>query len=165
MNVPIERIIQIEIDIPAPIYEVWQAWTTPQGIRSFLAPQCHIEIEPNGPYEAYFNPEAPSGSRGGEDCIILAFQEPTMISFTWNAPPELPTIRKHHTHVIIRLQETGPNLTHLYFTHDGWGTGEDWDKAYQYFLVAWGKIVLPRLQYRFTNGPIDWDHPPQLPLE
>ena len=41
-------------------------------------------------------------------------------------------------------------------THDGWGVGEEWDQAFDYFTNAWRDIVLPRLKRRFALGPIDW---------
>ena len=47
-------------------------------------------------------------------------------------------------------------------THDGWGEGDEWDKAFEYFTEAWIDVVLPRLEYRFRVGPVDWDNPPHL---
>jgi len=39
---------------------------------------------------------------------------------------------------------------------------EKWDEAFEYFQIAWAKVVLPRLKYRFEVGPIDWTNPPKL---
>ena len=97
MEIPLP--LEFEEIIPAPIEAVWQAWTTAEGVRSFFAPQCTIDLRPGGAYEMYFDLEAASGLRGSEGCVVLAIEEPYMLSFTWNAPPELPRIRDHHTHV------------------------------------------------------------------
>ena len=155
------RHIFCETIVEAPRAQVWEAWTTADGIRSFLAPACGIELRPGGPYEIYFNPDAPEGLRGGDTLRILAFQAPEMLSFTWNAPPSLPQVRPHHTHVLLRFYEEGENRTRLTLTHDGWGSGGEWDEAFKYFSHAWPQIVLPRLQARFESGPIDWANPPQ----
>lgn len=40
----------------------------------------------------YFNLDAPSGEKGGEGMIILAFQAERMLSFTWNTPLDLPSV-------------------------------------------------------------------------
>jgi hypothetical protein len=93
---------------------------------------------------------------------VLAVQPKKMFSFTWNAPPTLPDVRGQRTHVILRFYEAEPNATRVTLHHDGWGQGEQWDKAFDYFEVAWTKIVLPRLVYRFQYGPVDWQHPPEL---
>ena len=92
--------------------------------------------------------------------MVLAFQPGRMLAFTWNAPPHLPEVRGHMTHVIVRLSEVDPETTRVSLTHDGWGDGGEWDQAFDYFSRAWAKVVLPRLVYRFRTGPVDWKNPP-----
>jgi len=154
MEIPLP--LEFEQLIPAQIEAVWQAWTTEEGARSFFAPHCMIELSPGGAYEMYFDLEAAAGLRGGEGCVVLAIEEPHMFSFTWNAPPELPRIRDHHTHVTIYLEALEGSRTHVMLIHDGWGIGKDWQRAREYFAHAWGQVVLPRLKNRFIIGPIDW---------
>ena len=158
-----ERVILGEIVINAELKEVWEAWTTEAGITSFFAPDCTIDLRPDGAYEIYFNHESPPGERGGEGLRVMSLQPMKMFSFTWNAPPSLPQVRGQRTHVILRFyQEEGKTRVTLH--HDGWGTGGEWDKAYDYFQRAWKEIVLPRLKYRFEHGPIDWNDPPSVEL-
>jgi uncharacterized protein YndB with AHSA1/START domain len=157
-----EKVILAEVTVPAEIGEVWRAWTTEAGARTFFAPECKIKLQPMGAYEMYFDPDSPAGQRGGEGCRILALQPETMLSFTWNAPPSLPDVRGHYTHVVLRLAETPIGETRVTFLHDGWGEGGQWDQAYDYFSAAWKRVVLPRLIYRFTEGPVDWDDLPDL---
>lgn len=155
-----ERKIVGQVTVPAGLAEVWAAWTTEAGVKSFFAPDCRIELEPDGPYEIYFNPDAPAGERGGEGLRVLAVQPHKMFSFTWNAPPTLPDVRGQRTHVIVRFYEDGAGSTRVTLRHDGWGEGGQWDEAFLYFDGAWNKVVLPRLVYRFENGPVDWANPP-----
>ena len=140
-----ERVIREEIMVEAPIDEVWWAWTTAEGIRSFFAPACKVEPRVNGAYEIFFDLEAEPGLRGGEGMRFLALQPPHLLSFTWNAPPSLPTVRGQMTHVVVRLAEAGSGQTHVTLSHDGWGDGGEWDEAFTYFSRAWGQVVLPRL--------------------
>ena len=156
-----EPIVACSAIVPAPIEAVWDAWTTESGITSFFGPACHIALRVDGPYEIFFDLEAAPGSRGGEGCRVLAIQRPTMLSFTWNAPPELAEVRDQHTSVVLRLLALDAQSTHVSLTHSGWGLGGQWDQARDYFQQAWGCVVLPRLVHRFTVGPVDWQHPPQ----
>jgi uncharacterized protein YndB with AHSA1/START domain len=156
------RAVEGEVVVHAPIKRVWQAWTTHEGAETFFAPQCEIELRPGGKYEMLFDPDAPPGKQGGEGVIVLAVQPPTMLSLTWNAPPELPEIREQRTHVMVVLESLGPARTKVTLRHDGWGEGAGWDAAFKYFDRAWKQIVLPRLKYRFEHGPIDWAHPPDV---
>ncbi len=125
-------------------------------------PARRIDLRPGGAYELLFDLEESPGRQGGEGMHLLAIQPGQLLSFTWNAPPELPTVRGHMTHVVVRLISLGDRSTKVTLRHDGWGSGGEWDLAFEYFLRAWLKIVLPRLKYRFTVGPLDWDNPPSL---
>ena len=154
--------IEYQVVIPAPVREVWEDWTTEEGVRTFFAPECRIDLRVGGAYEMYFNPAAPAGERGGEGLTILAIQPESLFSFTWNTPPSLPEVRGQLTHVALHFQEAGQDRTILRLVHDGWGKGGQWDQAFEYFTRAWGEVVLPRLEYRFRVGPLDWENPPDL---
>ncbi len=145
--------------IPASITEVWDAWTTEEGVKTFFAPACRIDLRPGGAYEMYFDVEAAPGLRGGEGCCILAIEKPILLSFTWNFPPEISGLRndRQGTHVTLRLLKESTEATRVRLIQDGWGSGVDWEKGKTYFARAWGEIVLPRLYQSFTVGPISWN--------
>ncbi len=94
--------------------------------------------------------------------IVMAVQPQRMLAFTWNAPPQLPSVRGQMTHVVIHLFETKDGGTRVTLRHDGWGVGDEWNDAFQYFSSAWADVVLPRLKHRFENGPVDWSNPPSF---
>jgi uncharacterized protein YndB with AHSA1/START domain len=161
-----DRVLRAEMTVPAPVEDVWNAWASEEGVKTFFAPGAHVEPRVDGAYEIFFNPKGEPGQRGAEGMRVLAFEPPRRLAFTWNAPPNIPAIRGQRTMVVVELSpEPGtPARTRLRFTHLGWGEGADWDKAYEYFDHAWGGVVLPRLQRRFEKGPIDWSAaPPDLP--
>lgn len=160
-----DREIRLEIDVPAKVADVWEAWTTEQGIKSFFAPECNVELRSGGPYEILFHPQAEPGDQGGEGMIVLALQERKMLSVTWNAPPHIPLVRGQMTQLLLRFRKSGKHRTHLTLIQSGWGVGGEWDEAFDYFVWAWERIVLPRLVYRFKNGPVDWKSPPALEYE
>jgi len=150
-----ERMIDKQVVVDAPIAEVWKAWTTTEGIKSFFAPDANVEPRSCGAFEVYINPYAEPGMKGADDMRFMALQEPTMLTFTWNAPPSNPEIRKQRTLVIVRLKPAGDSRTEVTLHHVGWGDGGKWDEAYNYFDRAWGN-VLANLQKRFKEGPVDW---------
>jgi uncharacterized protein YndB with AHSA1/START domain len=150
-----ERMIDKQVVVAAPIDEVWKAWTTREGVKSFFAPDAIVEPRSGGLFEMQMNPYAPPGMKGADDMRFLALQEPTMLSFTWNAPPHQPEIRAQRTVVIVRLRAIDAKNTEVTLHHVGWGDGEKWDATYAYFDRAWGN-VLANLQKRFTTGPIDF---------
>jgi len=150
-----ERMIEKQGVVNAPIEEVWKAWTTTEGVKSFFAPDANVEARSGGPFEIYMNPYAPAGMKGADDMRFLAVQPPRFLSFTWNAPPHLPEARKQRTVVTVRLAPEGEGQTRVTLRHAAWGDGGEWDKTYAYFNGAWGR-VLANLQQRFEKGPVDW---------
>ena len=137
--------------------EIWEAWTTSQGIKSFLAPDCNIVFQVGGAYEIYFDPQATPKDRGSIGSIILAIQPMEMFSFSWCNPPSIPKIRRQYTHVSSRIREVSSRQRQVILLQDGWGNSADWEKAYGYFKHAWQVVVMPRLVKRFESGPINWD--------
>jgi uncharacterized protein YndB with AHSA1/START domain len=102
-----------------------------------------------------FNLTRPLGERGSEGCTVVAFERPTFVVFTWNAPPSIPAIRAgRKTRVEVRMTPL-PEGTSVTLEHSGWGTGSDWDEAFSYFERAWD-TVLARLRALFETGPVDW---------
>ena len=150
-----ERAIDKEVVVAASPQEVWNAWTTREGITSFFSPDAKIEARVGGAFEVYINPFAEPGMKGADDMRFLALQPPRMLSFTWNAPPSLPEVRAQRTFVVVRIEPMNERETRVTLHHTGWGDGGEWDRAYTYFDRAWGN-VLGNLKKRFESGPIDW---------
>lgn len=150
-----ERAINEKITVKAHVDDVWKAWTTTEGVKSFFAPDAKVELRVDGPFEIYINPFAEPGMKGADDMRIIGFQDKKMLTFTWNAPPSLPEARKQRSVVIVRLISRGDALTDVTLHHVGWGEGGEWDKAHDYFAKSWPN-VLKNLQKRFDSGPVDW---------
>ena len=157
-----ERIIAKDVTVSAPLERVWAAWTTSEGTASFFAPKSHVELRVGGPYEMYFVPDAPEGSRGSEGCHVLSYIPKEMLSFEWNAPPSIPTLRTAgaKTHVVLRFEELDEGRVRVKLAHLGFGRGEAWDKYYEYFDRAWGR-VLENFEAQFPPAGETSKQPPQ----
>jgi len=147
-----ERTIVATTEVNAPVSEVWKTWTTSEGIASFFAPESKVDPRPNGAFEMYFNPAAPEGERGGEGNQFMALDPEKMLSFTWNAPPHLPSVRNQRTWVTVHYEKIGDNRTRVKLTNGGFGEGGEWDKSFEYFSRAWPN-VMKSLKERFDKQP------------
>jgi uncharacterized protein YndB with AHSA1/START domain len=155
------RSIEKRVVVDAPVTEVWKAWTTNEGARTFFSPLTNIDARLGAPYEIYFKADEPYGSQGSEGCRVHSILPMKLFAFTWNAPPQFRAIREPelHTIVYLRFEEISDGKTAVHFSQQGWGEGTEWDQVFQYFERAWD-VVLGRLKIRFTSGPIDWQNPP-----
>ncbi len=148
-----ERAIRKDVRVPASLDEVWDAWTTSDGLMSFMAPKAHVELVPLGPYEITFDPE--DERQGTKGLKLLGFLPKEFLSFQWNASPEYPTVRANPGWVVVQFEELESGEVEVSLTHLGWREGEEWDRAYDWLSAAWGR-VLARLEERFRSGPIIW---------
>lgn len=147
------RMVRVEGDVNAPVSEVWRVFATSKGAEEFFAEQVNIGLSIGGPYEIQFDPEDErSGTKGLK---ILSYSPEEMISFQWNAPPEMPEVRNGGTWVVVEMRPTATSRTHVTITHLGWKNGPEWDQAYVHFQHGWSELIT-RLETRFTDGPIDW---------
>lgn len=142
--------------------KVWPFLSTESGLKSFFTPVMKVEFKPGGCFEMYFDPDADTGLKGSEGCKIMALETGKMLTFSWNAPPELPEVRRQKTFCSFYLSDRREGQTVLDFTHSGFGSSKDWQTCRQYFERAWGQIVLPRLKYAVEVNKINWNRVPEL---
>ncbi len=154
--------IRFELELTSSIERVWEQLTTKKGITSFFSPVANIDFHVDGLFEIIFNPSAQIGERGAEGMRILTMDKPNLFGFTWNSPPSIPEVRGQRTAAYIYLDSISENMTRLTLINSGYGLSPEWQKSREYFLNAWGNIVLPRLKYSLEKGPIDWEHMPDL---
>jgi len=128
--------------INAPVADVWKAWTTAEGLESFWAPKAaKVEPVPGGAFELWFGLKNPEGSRGSEGCLVHSVKPMEQFVFQWNAPPEIPSIRKLRTLVYIDFKPLPDNRPEVTLRNFGYGTGDDWARAKAYFEKAWPAVM------------------------
>lgn len=141
--------VEVETRVAASLDAVWNAWTSSAGAQSFFAPRSNIELQIGGAYEMYFLEDAPEGARGSEGCRILAYEPRRMVSFSWNAPPNLPFARQHHTWVVVDLDEPDNGVVRVRLAHHGFEElrrahpeqAEQFRAARAYFEAAWPRVL------------------------
>jgi len=135
------RSLTKEVEVSAPPTDVWSAWTTNEGIASWWGPAAsNIDLRIGGPFEILFSLDAPEGERGSEGCRILAYVPGESLSFTWNAPPQLP-LRSANTWVVLTFADAPPDATKVRIVHTGFLDGPDWDDYMAYFENAWDFVL------------------------
>lgn len=152
-NASAGRVVRVEATVDAPSAAVWREWTTSEGAQEFFAPRANIQLAIGGPYEIYFDPT--DESKGTKGLKVLSYLPEQMISFQWNAPPDMPEVRRIGTWVVVQIRPEGADKSHVTISHLGFQEGPEWDRAYQHFVRGWGDLV-ERLKLRFSEGPIDW---------
>ena len=143
---PQELVIQVEV--PAALPAVWKAFTTSEGLTTWLTPEATVDLRPGGEWTARF----PGGSTGGGTIVSFVPEKELVISAL--APDRFPHVRAARTRAVFDFEARG-NSTIVRLTQSGWKSGPEWTGAYEY-LVAGNAQLLATLHKRFVDGPLDW---------
>jgi uncharacterized protein YndB with AHSA1/START domain len=148
-----EKVLRIEVTVPASRAEVWKVFSTSEGLSTWLAPNAVVDLEPGGDWIVRFPGSAgmPGSSAGG---TIVSFVPQKEIVISALAPEKFPTVRAKRTTARFELEDRGTG-TLVRLTQTGWQDGDEWDRAYEY-LTAGNAELLATLHRRFVSGPIDF---------
>jgi uncharacterized protein YndB with AHSA1/START domain len=147
-NAAAGKVLLIELTIPAPLPEVWKAFSTNDGLMTWLTPNATVDLRPGGDWICHF----PGGSTGGGTILSFVPQQELVISAL--APDQFPTVRAHRTTAKFTFKADG-NSTLVRLTQTGWQEGDEWNRAYEY-LAGGNAQLLAMLHHRFVSGPVDW---------
>jgi uncharacterized protein YndB with AHSA1/START domain len=137
-----DRVIKKSVLVKSSLDQVWEKWTTHEGLKSFFGYDNNFSLEIGGPFEILMLKDAPDGLKGSEGCKVLSYLPKAMLSFSWNAPPKFETIRNHEHYcwVVLRFEALSESETLITLDHLGWLEGELWDQVYDYFDQAWDVV-------------------------
>jgi uncharacterized protein YndB with AHSA1/START domain len=143
-----EKALRFEVVVPAKPAEVWQAFTTSEGLSTWLWKECTVELKPGGGWIVHF----PGGSTGGG--TIVSFEAGRSMTIHAMAPEKFPEVRRVGTTALFEMAPDGEK-TKVTLTQTGWKDGKEWDEAYDY-LAQGNAQLMGQLYLRFTQGPLKW---------
>jgi uncharacterized protein YndB with AHSA1/START domain len=138
----------IEVEVPSPVGEVWNAFATSEGLSTWLFPNATVDLKPGGDWLVRF----PGGSTGGGTIVSFVPEKELVIAAM--APDKFPTVRAERTRAVFAFEPRGKS-TVVRLTQSGWKSGDEWTKAYEYLLPGNAQLMAS-LHKRFVEGPVDW---------
>jgi uncharacterized protein YndB with AHSA1/START domain len=142
--------LDMSVVVPATLDQVWDAFTTPAGLTTWLAPYAKVELAVGGPWQVSFT--ADGAAAGGN---VLLYQPKSLLALSAMAPTQFPTVRRERTTAVFLFNSAGPNATTVQLAQTGWQAGEEWDRAFDY-LATGNAQLLEALYHRFAVGPTAW---------
>jgi uncharacterized protein YndB with AHSA1/START domain len=146
------KALRFEVTVPASIDDVWAAFTTTEGLSSWLWRDVRVEARPGGDWIVLF----PDGKTGGGTIRSLSPKRRIVIAAL--APEQFPTVRETRTLATFEFSAVSPSATSVTLVQTGWKTGAEWDAAYDY-LADGNAQLLAQLHRRFVSGPLAWPKP------
>lgn len=152
-----DRAIQLSAVIPAPPAEVFRAFATTEGFKSWAVPVTQVDLKIGGMMESNYDPRAKIGDPGNiKNAIVAYVPDRLLVIRNIQAPPDFADPELFgRTVTIIEFQPAGERRTKVVVTNAGYGRGPRWDTLYGHF--EWGDAyTLAQLKKRFETGPTDW---------
>ena len=152
-----DRAIQLSIDVPAAVHDVYEAFTTTEGFASWAVPVTQIELRVGGIMESSYDANVRIGDRNNIRNQIVAYvPERLLVIRNVQAPSNLQNAELfQRTVTVIEFAAVDGGHTRVTMTNAGYGAGEGFAQVYRNF--EWGDAYsLAELRKRFERGPVDW---------
>jgi uncharacterized protein YndB with AHSA1/START domain len=154
-----ERVQRLEIVIPKVTpQQVWEATSTSEGLRGWVAPVTDVEMKTGGHYYTNYNPKAKIGDSGTIYNTVLTYVPLEMVAIHVKLGTQIfpaSVANADLLSAILEIKDLGKDGVRVSETMTGWQTGEDWDKVYKFFQTG-NAYVLGQLYKRFAVGPREW---------
>ena len=150
--------IEYEVTLDATPAEVFDLWSTAEGLKRFVAPEATVDGDVGGLHQITFDPENdPDGAKHGTKGARLLHLVPEKeLAAEWTFPPlgEKLNTPPFPTWIEVRLEPAPgrPGRTRLHFAHYGFADDPDWKKAYDIFNEDNWPLVLNRLVVYCRDG-------------
>ncbi len=151
------RVLQHQVMLPASREEVWQAFTTTDGLKAWAVPVAHADFRVGGIWETTYDLHGKIGAEGNIQNRYLGFIPNRLLLFqTVAAPPRFPH-RELLADIVTaaEIDSLAPRESRLTLTMVGYRDGVGYDVLYRHF-DAGNKWSLEKLRQRFLTGPVDW---------
>lgn len=151
------RVMQHALVVPAALGDVWQAFTTADGVKSWAVPVADVDFRLGGIWESSYKLDAKLGDPGNIRNRFLAYLPMRLIVIqAISAPPGFPHPELlSDLFTVIELQERGVKEVRVTISQVGYKTGSDYEAIYAHFKRG-NPWSLQKLHERFARGPVNW---------
>lgn len=137
--------------VEASVDEVWKAFTTKEGLESWLVPHAEIELKVGGKMLTHYDPKGKLGDPNTIENTILSYDPRRMLSIKATKPPADFPFKKSLENMwsVLYFEEVGPKRTKVTVIGLGYGDDEESKKMREHFNAG-NDFTLKRLQKRFA---------------
>lgn len=140
--------------IPAPIETVWQAWTTSEGLQSWLAPHADIDFRIGGRMRANYNVNGNLDDPGTIENTILSFDPYRMISIRVSqAPANFPfPSAVYDMWTVMYFEAVSAEETHVRVVANGFQDNEE-SRRMRAFFEQGNAATIQQMRERIGRVP------------
>ncbi|HEX7239926.1 MAG TPA: SRPBCC domain-containing protein [Longimicrobiaceae bacterium] len=139
-----------EAVVDAPVDSVWAAWTTGDGLRSWLAPHAEIDLRVGGRMRTNYGAQGSLGDPQTIENTVLSFDPGRMLSIQVSRTPErfpFPGAIRHMW-TVVYLDPVGADRTRVRVVGLGFRPDAESQRMREFFRTG-NAMTLQQLQRRF----------------
>jgi hypothetical protein len=131
-----EKVLRLESVLPVDINTAWKLFTTDEGLKTWIAPQAHIELAIGGSIVTNYDKNKPLSDPSSIKLPIINYIDGEMLTLKVNLNDNFDQEARagdKNLQEVILLKAIGPQQTQVVSLMMGWGKGPAWDKTYNFF--------------------------------
>lgn len=147
-----------EHELDAPIAEVWAAFTTNEGLRSWVAPLVDIDLRIGGKWVSNYNAEGVLGDSTTIENTILSYEPERMLSLQATGfPADFPFVEAaRNTWTVFYFSALSPTRTKIRVVGLGY-TEDEQSQAMRSFFARANQYSLDQLSAALAGASAQGD--------
>lgn len=132
-----ERMVRVETVLRQPPEQVWKWLSTVQGLQCWAAPVVQLDWRIGGSIATSYKAGVAPGGPGSITLGILNYVDNEVLTLKVKLNENFSQrLRAEDGHLqeVIQLQRLPDGGTRIVSSMLGWGKGEEWDKAFNFFI-------------------------------
>ena len=132
-----EKVLRFEMIVPVSRPKVWEYFSTDELLKKWIAPQAHVDLKTGGYIVTNYSADKPLDDASSIRLGIVNYLEKELITFKVELNDHFSAqLQEEDTNLqeIIQFYDAGNGKTKIVSSMVGWGTGEQWDKTYNFFV-------------------------------
>ena len=131
-----EKVLRFECILPVKLTDAWKLFSTDEKLEKWIAPLAHIELKSGGYILTNYDKAKSLSDSSSIKLPITSFidNEILVLKVILN-DNFVKSLRESDTNLqeVIQFIKVDNKHTKIVSSMIGWGTGTDWDKAYDFF--------------------------------
>ncbi len=132
-----EKVLRLECILPVDLATAWQFFTNDKKLQKWIAPLAHIELKSGGYIVTNYDSTKNLSDSSSIKLPVLGFIDRELIVLKVKLNNNFAASVQNedeHLQEIIQFQKVDGKQTKVISTMIGWGSGSDWEKAYNFFV-------------------------------
>ena len=131
-----EKVLRLEWTLPVDLTQAWKLFTTDEKLQKWIAPLAHIELRSGGFILTNYDKSKSLSDSSSIKLPITSFIDKELLVLKVILNDHFPkNVRETDANLqeLIQFIKVDKKHTKIVSSMIGWGTGPDWDKAYDFF--------------------------------